>query len=986
MKKQLFCVLLSGVLMVGCKPHVPAPLEGAEWIGTEEVLLQAPYLTEFDLTMDVALTDERPTAVLLFGGNDERLLSADRNHMGVSSKRDEVMMVLAVNREQATLSRRGYDRDGKEHTFGVFPIPESFRSGDLHIAMEVTQGEIMLSVNDSLLGSTVATPHGQKSGDFIVYPALCELGSEGEATISNIEIRNLRHPHTLFYAKDSLMAGSPLFDPSRLGTPVLKTCFLLKDKEITKATIYATARGIYELYLNGARVGNDYFAPGVSQYNKTHYYQTYDVKPMLEAITEPGDIELRGLLGEGWWMGPIGYWARGNNHFGDQLALRAQLVVEYADGDVQVVNTNTQDWLVATDGEIRYSGRFNGEIIDARMTASDWQPARRMLLEGHVSEDSAFHMPAVNDYSHYQLLPQPDAGVVERRRLTAQQVLEPRKGVFIYDMGQNMAGLPLITFRGLAPGQKVSMRYAEVLYPDMKEYALNKGMVMMENIRGAFATDVYIAEGADAETFAPHFTLHGYRYVEITGIDRPLPLEDVQGRVLSSIELTADFECSNPLVNRLWQNICWSTLGNFISIPTDCPQRNERLGWGGDINVFSRTSTYITGNYDFLRRHMRNITDCQDANGDMPDVAPVNGAFGGYLWGAAGIAIPYEAWRQTGRTEIIEDNYEAMARYIDYARAHYIEESTNLFVQDRFWGGLGDWLNLEYGKLDRSALYECYYFFNLKMMAEMAHAIGNEADAQRYVTMAEERKAFYLATYIDSETGIARYSNAVNGREGEPCDYEASYVLPLAFGMVDDSLLRQKMTDRLVMTIERENTTDQGVVCPPYSLMTGFVTTAWISKALSDNGRADVAYKLLQNRKYPSWLYPVTQGATTIWERLNSYNDFEGFGGNNSMNSFNHYSFGAVGQWMMSAVLGLERDPEQAGFAHFIWRPIADPTSEMTFARGYITTEQGVIRSAWERTDKGIRYTIELPEGCSATMLINGETRDLASGKYVIEI
>lgn len=270
------------------------------------------------------------------------------------------------------------------------------------------------------------------------------------------------------------------------------------------------------------------------------------------------------------------------NHFGDQLALLAKAVIRYEDGEEKIITTNDKDWMVSTNGLIRYSSRFHGEIIDGSLTEGrdNAVPAKIMSLQDHTPSESAANIPAVDDYSEYQLLPQPDEPVTIQETLTAQSVEEVRPGVFVYDMGQNMAGLPKITFHGLKKGQTVRMRYAEVKYPDMKEYALNKGMIMMENIRAAFAQDMYIASGEDGEVFAPHFTLHGYRYVEISGIDKALPVNDVKGRVLSSIKLASGFECSNELVNRLWQNIQWSTLANFISIPTDCPQRNERLGWG----------------------------------------------------------------------------------------------------------------------------------------------------------------------------------------------------------------------------------------------------------------------------------------------------------------------------------------------------------------------------------------------------------------------
>lgn len=974
--KYLITMALAG-LCLSCTQKTQDIFEGAEWIGIDEVVLNAPYLGEFSLSFDLA-SDRTEAPVFYFGGNDERLLNRNLNHMGIENRKDEVYFSLSFGQDRVTVSRRGYDADGRERELQAYALPSEWHEAALHVKAEIEAGVLHLAFNDSLLGDTKITPNEQTGGDYIVYPILGEIGCNG--TFQHVEVRNLRSPYTLYYGAAELN-DEPLFNPSHLGMPVLASTLELKNKAVESATLYATAHGVYEILLNDQKVGEDYFAPGFSQYNRTLYYQTYDITDMLKT----GQNQVTALLGEGWWMGPIGFWSRGINHFGDQLALMARLVVRYTDGEEQILATNDKDWKVSTDGEIRYSSRFHGEVIDARCKAETWKSAQVLSLEGHLPSESAPNMPAVDDYSHYQLLPQPDEGVQVRQTLIAKSVDEVRPGVFVYDMGQNMAGLPQITFRGLKEGQMVRMRYAEVRYPDMKEYALNKGMVMMENIRAAFAQDLFYSAGKTTETFAPHFTLHGYRYVEISGIDHALPLEDVQGRVLSSIRLASGFECSNPLVNRLWQNIQWSTLGNFISIPTDCPQRNERLGWGGDINVFSRTSTFIADNYDFLRRHMRNLRDLQADNGMFPDIAPVNGGFGGFLWGSAGITVAYEAWRQSGRTEILEEHYDAMKRYMEFVRQNYIEEQTGLLVQSRGWGGLGDWLNLEYGKLDNSAQYECYYIFELLCMAEMADALGLGTDATNYRQLAQERKDFYVSHYIERETGKALYSNFDTARDGQPCDYQAMYILPLAFDVIDDPDLRHKMTDNLVAAIERENSTDQGVRCPTYSLMTGFVTTAWICLALSNNGRADVAYRLLQTTTYPSWLYPVTQGATTIWERLNSYNDFEGFGGNNSMNSFNHYSFGAVGQWMMTRILGIDRDPASAGFRHFTLHPIPDPTQQMSYARGWYDTPFGTIRAGWECQEDGIRYSVTIPSGCSATLIIEGrEPQELGEGTYDI--
>lgn len=365
-----------------------------------------------------------------------------------------------------------------------------------------------------------------------------------------------------------------------------------------------------------------------------------------------------------------------------------------------------------------------------------------------------------------------------------------------------MAGAPNVTFRNLPKGTEVKMRFAEVTYPDMPAYKENKGMVMMENIRAAMAQDIYIAKGNNVERFSPHFTYHGFRFIEITGIPCALPLEDVKGIVLSSVDhLTSHFETSDSLVNRLWKNITWSTKANFMSLPTDSPQRNERMGWARDISVFSRSASYLT-------------------------------------------------------------------------------------------------------------------------------------DAGQFV------------------------------------DTQVSYVLPLAFHLWTNENQRRLLADNLVETITRSNKMDDGRTAPPYSLLTGFIGTAWIAQALSDNGHTDTAYKLLTQKQFPYWLYPVTQGATTVWERLNSYTHKDGFGKNNRMNSFNHYSFGAVAAWMYDHSLGICRDKQSPAFRHFILSPEPDTTGNLTFAKGYYDSMYRRIKSEWETGRNQTVYRFTIPDNTSATLYL----------------
>lgn len=999
MKQNLRTGTLSLLCLaaLSCTPktHPEDPFAGAKWIGTSENVLYSDFLPQFILSADIDIARGSSRASVLLGGNDPRLMDADLNILGVENGPDESFVRVELDREKKSVNvyRTGYTKaDVPGKVLQSLAVADSLLTdGPAKLMVEVAYNQLQVMLGDVSLGRVTVGPLG-RSGDYIAFPQLADVGwlvEEGQtARVSNLEVREIRGPHALLYQNDGMAAAASgvkvLCEPSHGGMPVLRSSFKLKKKEIESATLYATARGIYEVSLNGEKVGADFLAPGLSQYNKHHYYQSYDVTRQLAK----GKNEILVSLGEGWWSGDLTFGSGNRNYFGDQLAFLASLQVKYADGSTQSVVTNPSTWRVTTDGPVVYASLFQGQVTDAQRILADatWHPAEEMVLEGHVS-DATFGQtaPRTDDYDHWELIPQEDPSPRVFTTLTAAGVTEVRPGVFVYDMGQNMAGVPSITLRGLKEGQQLRFRYAEVLYPDLPDYEGNEGMLMLENIRGAMAQDIYVASGAPQEIFEPHFTQHGYRYLEITGVDKAPAPEDVKGLVISSVQgFTAHYESSNPLVNRLWDNIRWSMLGNFISIPTDCPQRNERMGWSGDLSVFSRTATYLSNVDGFLTRHTQAIRDVQMPDGRMPDVAPLGGAFGGLLWGSAGITVPYECYRQYGDTAILEKNYEAMQRYMNLIADQYVEKETGLMTQgNRRFGGLGDWLGPQNGQLDNTAIWDAYYVFDLQIMLEAAKALGKETDAETYSRRLAERKKEFVDRYLDKASGRFIASGYPPTREGAQIHIQSSYVLPLAFGIIDDPVLRKKVVDNLVWTVQHPGVTDSGIPCPPYSLMTGFITTAWISKALSDNGRSDIAYRLLQQTTYPSWLYPVTQGATTIWERLDSYTKERGFGGNNSMNSFNHYSFGAVGQWLMSRSLGIDRDPAEPGFKHFVLRPEADPTGQMTWAKGWYDTPYGRISSSWKRTGGKVEYAFTIPEGCSATLCIPGlPEQELTAGQY----
>jgi len=855
-------------------------------------------------------------------------------------------------------------------------------------------------------------------GNFIAFGMLCDIGfSVGpgqNAAFGDVTVRNNRFPNnTLFHETltggpykgiyaDFVKAGSGFSvangryvlagggkgvflvrNPSRNSAPMLRTTFKTSGKAVEGARLYVTARGIYEIYLNGKRVGDDYYNPGLTQYNITHMYQTYDVTAMVKA----GENAMGAMLGEGWWSGLLSF---GNiwNHFGDRQSLLAKLVVTYKDGSSDTIPTNGRTWKYFAGGPLVYSSLDFGEVYDAARepavagwtTAayndSKWKSAAVVPLQGTAftgAEAGRGGAPGTPfNYDRLALVGQigNNAGVF--RILTAKSVKEVRPGVYVFNMGQNLVGVPRITIANGRAGGKITLRYAEMSYPDLKESGKNVGMIMTENYRAALSQDVYTMKAGN-QVFQPRFTSHGYQYVEITGIDKPLPLEAVQGVAISSVrELTADYKTSSEKVNRLWSNLVWSNVDNFLTIPTDCPQRNERMGWSGDINVFSRTATYISNADQFLTRHMYAMRDVQAASGRFTDVAPVGGGFGGVLWGSAGIVVPWEAYLQYKDVALLERHYPAMAAYMDYLETT-IDPKTGLSSD----GQLGDWLGPQNNVLGSPFLSTAYHAYDLGIMAKVAEISGKSNDAAKYRGMYEKRKAFFNATFVNAERktlGTGGGRGGPGGRGGAPtppefkvADTQTSYATGLAMGLFNGENAPY-MVKNLAETVARENKDDGGAVRPEYSLMTGFIGTSWINKALSDNGLSELSYRILHNNQYPSWLYAIDQGATSIWERLNGYTVENGFGGNNGMNSFNHYSFGAVGQWMMAYSLGIQRD--EPGFKKFILQPEPDPTGVMTWAEGYYDSMYGRIGSAWKVDGKVLTYRATVPANTSATLYL----------------
>jgi len=1015
-----------------------------------DLVLYAPYLEIFKVSYELSIAPGSERASFVWGANDSRLMDANKNIDQLAAplngsylklELDLAGLKVADGHARLNLYRVGYAKaDSATKPFAVLDVPTSLiNAANAHETHKIAFSSIFGRVTITLDGSkdlkvagTPEPPAGvpefarkpQNSvalnpkgdgGDYIAFGMLCQMGfavdAGQQASFRNLLVLNNRAPNSQLFA-ESLAGGKSIYagaegltisansyqlaggskgafvvrDPSHNSEPMLRTRFNA-SKAVASARLYVTARGIYEIALNGQKVGDAEYAPGLTQYNRTHMYQSYDVTSLIK----PGANALGAQLSEGWWSGLLSF-GTSWNHFGDRQSLLAQLVISYKDGSEERIVTDPKTWKLATDGPVRYASMYLGQITDLRREAamagwstasyddSHWKPAVEVPLAGTTFTGSEMGMsgpmPELS-FKDMQLIGQIGNSAGRFATIHARSVKEVKPGIYLYDLGQNIVGRPLIHLASSRPGQQITLRYAEMLYPDLKESGANVGMVMNENYRAAISIDQFTLSGGQA-ILEPRFTSHGFNYIEITGLDKPLPVEAVEGVVVSSVrQLTADYKSSNEKVNKLWSNLTWSTIDNFLTIPTDCPQRNERMGWSGDLNVFSRTATYISDADQFLRRHMYALRDVQEPSGRFTDVAPLGSGFGGLLWGSVGIVVPWENYLQYNDVALIAEHYPAMLRYMDYIETT-LDPKTGISSD----AVLGDWLGPQNNLLGSDFIATAYHAYDLKIMAKVAHLLGKAEDEARFEKRSQERKAFFNQKFVNSDhktLGISQRSFFGPTDPANPpgtlhlADTQSSYAIGLAMDLFDEAN-RPAAIANLAATVKRENTDDSGIKRPAYSLMTGFIGTSFISKALSETGNVETAYRLLENEQFPSWLYPVNQGASTIWERLNGYTVENGFGGNNSMNSFNHYSFGAVGQWMLANSAGIERD--EPGFRRFKLQPEPDPTGGIRFVEAHYDSPYGRIESNWRVEGSTLHYHAVVPPNTTATLVLPTSSKD----------
>lgn len=683
-------------------------------------------------------------------------------------------------------------------------------------------------------------------------------------------------------------------------------------KRVARATVYASALGLYELRLNGRRVSEDRFTPGWTDYARRVYYQTYDV---TDRIRE-GENVLGAILADGWYSGYIG-WGRKRDHYGDKPRVLAQLELEFEDGTRDVVATD-RTWRAATGG-IREADFLMGEAFDARLEPGGW--------DAPGFDDASWFPADEGDAGEAALQAHPGVPVRAFAELAPKSVSEPAPGRFVFDLGQNFAGVARLKVAA-SPGTRIVLRFAERLNPD--------GTIYTTNLRGARATDTYISRGAGEEVWEPRFTFHGFQYVEVTGLPGKPEPGTIAGVALGSdTRVAGSFECSDEVANRLYRNICWTQRANFIEVPTDCPQRDERLGWMGDAQIFVRAATYNADVAAFFKKWMVDVEDAQLPNGAFPDVAPRVVATGGgtAAWGDAGVICPWTIYEVYGDTRILARHYDAFVRWIEHLKAH----SKDLL---RPAEGYGDWLSIG-ADTPKDVLATAYFAESAAIVAKIAEALGKESEAAAYRELFSRIRDAFVKAYV-SEDGRVR---------GET---QTAYVLALGF----DLLPREKRPPalaRLVADIEKRG----------WRLSTGFVGTKDLMKVLTEEGRTDVACRLFEQTEFPSWRFSIRHGATSIWERWDGWTPERGFQ-DPGMNSFAHYSFGAVGEWMFRAIGGI--DTEGPGFRRLRIRP--QPCGSLKWAKCRYDSIRGPIETSWAREGETFDLEVAIPANASATVFL----------------
>jgi alpha-L-rhamnosidase len=739
----------------------------------------------------------------------------------------------------------------------------------------------------------------------------------------------------------SVREGSEVGHAWPTGTVKMLRKTLEISKPVMSARLYATALGAYKFSINGKAVGDQILAPGWTDYRERVVYQAYDVTGLVRT----GKNAVAALVAAGWYGTPLGWLGQGHNYGTTSPVLKAQMRVEYKDGTVDWIATD-ESWKANVSPILR-AEIYDGEHYDARRLQVGWDTA--------TFADDGWKSAEVIAVREPEVVWQSFEPIRAERVLEAKTMSNPTTGVYIYDFGQNFAGVPVVRVEGPA-GTDIKLRLGEVLNAD--------GSLYVDNLRSAKATDHFILAGRGTEEYQPTFTFHGFRYVEMSGLERKPGLHDVKAVVFhTDASFTAKLETGSAMLNKLWSNILWGQRSNFVGVPTDCPQRDERLGWTGDAEVFWRTASYNMDLTAFSRKYAADLRGTQ-AGTDMYGIyAPgTQSRNAGYAtgWSDAGVIVPWTSWIQTGDKRVVEENWASMERYLAAIQA----ANPNYLWRKNYGIAFADWLSPE-GVTPVDLIATAYWAYDVTLMKQMAQAIGKTSDERKYGDLFEQIKAAFNQTFVRPDGfvgGVPPRPAFAPGMErplsDKPVETQTGYVLALYMNLLPDAL-RQLAAKQLIDRLEMNH----------WRLGTGFLGTPYLLAALTDTGHADVAYRLLLSTEYPSWGYLVEHGATTMWERWNA----DQMMGDPRMNSYNHYAYGAVADWIYRYAAGIDTVAPHPGFHTVLLHPNFDArlgTLNLTYQSAY-----GTIWSAWSISGRSAMWKITLPANTKGRLPIAREQK-----------
>jgi alpha-L-rhamnosidase len=737
---------------------------------------------------------------------------------------------------------------------------------------------------------------------------------------------------------------APGFDEDTINRPspyFRKEFSLASNSPVKKATAYITAHGMYESELNGQRVGDACLTPGWTSYDTRLQYQMYDVTGQLEANKNAIGV----VLGNGWYRDYLA-WGDRRDHYGDDITLLFQLDIEFEDGSTQQIVSDAS-WLSGT-GPILNSEIYDGETYDANKELSGWsQPGY---------DTNRWVAARERDFTKKTLIPTENEPVRKQETFKVLEVMETPQGDLVADFGQNLVGWVQLEYAG-SSAQRIELQHAEVLDKDGNFYT--------DNLRDADQLVTYILDGGAKRLLEPHFTFQGFRYVKVKGLSK----EEIPGALTavalySDMVATGKLTTSNELLNQLQHNIQWGQKGNFLDVPTDCPQRDERLGWTGDAQAFFRTAAYNMNVNSFFAKWLKDLSADQLPNGSIPFVVPNvlgENSAGSAGWGDVATIIPWESYLLYGDLELLETQYPSMKQWVEYIHSRSTDNLWNKGFH------FGDWLfytpeDDRDGKAaitDKHLIAQCFYAYSTQLLLKAANVLGKTEDIQTYSKLLDGVIAAFQKEYLTPSGRL------VSGTQ-------TAYVLALQFNLLPKNL-RAQAAERLVKNIKSYG----------YHLTTGFLGTPYLNHVLSRHGYEDIAYQLLMQDSYPSWLYPVTQGATTIWERWDGIKP-DGSFQTPSMNSYNHYAYGAIGDWMYQNIAGIRAMEEGPGYKHF--QVAVVPGAHLSYAEGQIETYYGSIKSAWKLENNRYIHDIQVPVNTTAELIMPfGSYETISEGKSGID-